>query len=162
MLIEFLLRLFRRWKRQRTLRLRIEFRAESQILMSPASIQVGQSIVASAIPFEADGVTQTPGAVVSSQSWSVSPSTSVVEQTINADGTATYTGAGPGTAVVYFSGTVTDTNGAVSTLSSSATITVAAPAPPVPLTASVNIGFSAPVAEAATAAESAPAAPSAS
>lgn len=111
--------------------------------MTPATIQVGQVIPATVVPLEADGVTPTPGAVVSEESWSVSDPT-IASLVSNADGSASLTGVAAGEVTVSVSATVTDTNGAVSQLSATNTLTVEAappPPPPTPLTASIEIAF---------------------
>lgn len=106
--------------------------------MSPATINVGQSIPATIVPLAADGVTPSGGAV-SNPTWSVSDS-AVATLTENADGSATLKGVAAGTVTVNVTATVTDTDGSVNTFSGMNTLSVQAP-PPAPLTASIAIQF---------------------
>jgi len=111
--------------------------------MDSATMLVVQSLAAKAVPLEADGVTPTPGALVSNESWSVSDLT-VVTSTLNADGTVTLTAIAPGSVTVGVSATVTDSDGVVGTFSGTNTVTVTAPPPPTGRTASLGISFGTP------------------
>jgi hypothetical protein len=136
--------LYGRWKqrlkpqRTKTLKIRI---GES---MAPVTLLVGQSVPATAVPLEADGVTPTPGAIVSNPSWSVTDPT-IASLTANADGTATLKAIAPGTVRVDVVAAVTDSDGTVSTFSGSNTLTVSAPSPPpTGRTASLGVSFGTP------------------
>jgi hypothetical protein len=101
---------------------------------------VNQSVIATAIPLEADGVTATPGAVLSSVVWTLS-NPGVVEQTVNPDNTASFKALTPGTVTVNVTALVTDADGTATTLSATNTITVTAPTE---RTASLQINFGVP------------------
>jgi len=94
--------------------------------MNTVTENVGQSVIATAVPLEADGTTVTPGAVVSNQVWSV-PDSTVVSLVSNSDGTATFTAVAVGTAAVTVTGTVTDQDGTTASFTGTGTITVSAP-----------------------------------
>jgi len=112
--------------------------------MNSGTMLVGQSLAATAVPLEADGVTPTPGAVVSSPTWSVSDPT-VATFTQNADGTATLTAIASGTVSVGVAATVTDSDGTAGTFSGSNTLVVSAPPPPpTGRTASIGVSFGTP------------------
>lgn len=92
--------------------------------MADLSLNVGQSSTGTVTPFLADGVTQTPGAVVTSATWSISdPSVSVAT---NADFTVTVTGVTATTSPVSGNVTavITDSDGTVGTFTATFTITV--------------------------------------
>jgi hypothetical protein len=128
----------RHHKPQRTIQLAIVFEAA----MNSVSMTVGQSVVATAVPLEADGITQTPGAVVSNVTLSADPA--FLSTFEHDDGTVTLTAMlGPGTATVTASATVTDADGTVTTLSATGTVVISAPAPPA-RTVSLGISFSEP------------------
>lgn len=92
---------------------------------TPVTEAIGQSTIATTVPLEADGLTVTPGAVVSAQVYTISDPT-IASQTANADGTATYKALAAGTAIVTVAATVTDPDGAVSSFTATNTITVTA------------------------------------
>lgn len=106
-------------------------------------LNVGQSTTATIVPLEADGVTITPGAVVSSATISVTdPSVTVVD---NADGSVTITGIAAGTASGAASAEVTDEDGTVTELTATFSVTVNAvtpPPPPTGRTTSIGVSFS--------------------
>lgn len=104
---------------------------------------VGQQEISSIVPLESDGVTPTPGAVMSGAVYTSSnPSVATVDK----DGVVS--GLAPGTAAITMSCTVTDENTAVSMLSTSSNVIVEAVpiVPPAPLTKSVVLIFGAPTA----------------
>lgn len=106
--------------------------------MSTGTAYVGQSLVATAVPQEADGTTTTPGAVVSGQSWSVSDAT-VASVTTNTDGTATLKALSAGTVSVGVTAWVTDPGGTATTFTGGGTLIVSA----APVTASLGVSFGA-------------------
>lgn len=107
--------------------------------MSSVTLNAGQSVAVTPVPLETDG-TVTQGASLSGVTLSTSDLTvaSIVE---NADGTITLKGIAAGTASLSGVAQVTDPNGAVSTISGSASITVLAVAPPPPTPLSTSLGF---------------------
>jgi hypothetical protein len=110
--------------------------------MNSLVLNVGQSSIATIVPLEADGVTQTPGAVVSAQTFTISdPSLTL---TPNADGTATIAGvaASTGTISGTASATITDLDGAVAAFTQIFTVTVNAVV--VGLTTQIGVSFSTP------------------
>ncbi len=111
---------------------------ENFMAATAGSIAVGGVLTGVIVPLEADGVTETPGAVVSAQSWSVDNS-AIVTLAQNADGTATFTGVATGDATVTASATVTDADGTVSNFSATNTITVTGEA--TGRTAGIQINF---------------------
>jgi hypothetical protein len=123
-----------------TARIAIQFTGEST--MNTLVLNVGQSSIASIVALEADGVTVTPGAVVSAQVFTVSdPSITVTD---NSDGTATILGVTPSSGAVSgsASATVTDADGAVVNLTQPFTVTVNGPVtPPTGLTTQIGIAF---------------------
>jgi hypothetical protein len=125
----------------RTSRIAINFGGSMSEI--PVTEAVGQSVIATAVPLEADGLTVTPGAVVSAQAWSISDPT-IASQTTNADGTATYAALAAGTATVTVSATVTDADGTVGSFTATNTITVTAVTPPTGRTVSLQINFGTP------------------
>lgn len=111
--------------------------------MNSVTLIVGQSTKGTIVPLEADGVTVTPGAVVSAQTFTISdPSLTAVP---NSDGTVTISGVAASTAAVTgtATATVTDADGAVSPFTQSFTVTVNS-APPVGLTTAIGVSFSTP------------------
>lgn len=125
----------------RTTRIAIQFGANT-MAFNAVTLLVGQSTIASIVPLEADGVTVTPGAVVSNATISeTDPSVTVTD---NADGTVTIAGVAAGTATGTASATVTDADGTVNTFSVSFTTTVNAVTPPTGRTASIAVAFSVP------------------
>lgn len=114
--------------------------------MNSVTLVAGQSTTGTIVPLEADGVTQTPGAVVSAQSFSIPPDPSF-GATDNGDGTLTITGNAASVAPVVgtASAIVTDADGAVATFTTSFTINVtSATPPPTGLTASIGVQFTLP------------------
>ena len=113
--------------------------------MNTLALLIGQSSIGTVTPLEADGLTVTPGAVVSNQSWSISdPSLTLAT---NSDGTATVTGVADSAAPVTgsVSATVTDADGTVSSFSATFTVTVTGTTPPPQArTASIGVAFSQP------------------
>lgn len=117
--------------------------------MNNLILAVGQSSIGTISPLEADGLTVTPGAVVSAQSFSISdPSLTSVT---NSDGTVTITGVTPSTAPVTgtVSATVTDPDNTVNTFTQTITVTVTGA--PTGRTASIVVDFSAPTPPASSA-----------
>ncbi len=108
--------------------------------LNSISETAGQSVVASVIPLEADGTTQTPSATITSQTFSVSD-LSIATLTDSADGSATIAAVAAGTATVSVSAVVTDADGTVQTFSATGTVTVAKPTG---RTASIAISFGTP------------------
>lgn len=106
--------------------------------MQSGTAFVGQLLVATAVPLEADGTTTTPGAVVSGPIWSVSDA-NVASVTTNTDGTANLVALTSGTVSVGVTASVTDPGGTATTFTASGTLTVSAPA----TTASLGISFGA-------------------
>jgi hypothetical protein len=114
--------------------------------MNSLSLTVGQESTGTIVPLEVDGVTQTPGAVVSAQEYVISDPS--LEATTNADGSVTILGIAAGTTVTgTASATVTDADGAVAQFTQTFTVTVSAapPPPPTGLTTSIGVSFTAPV-----------------
>jgi hypothetical protein len=115
-------------------------------IMASVSLVVGQSTLATIVPFEADGITQTPGAVVSAQSFSIPGDQVTIVQ--NDDGSATITAVAATTDDIQGSAnaTVTDADGTVGQFSANFTITVTGtnPPPPSDRTASIGVTFSTP------------------
>jgi hypothetical protein len=126
----------------------ISIRFTGSKTMNTLVLNVGQESTATITPLEADGVTVTPGAVVSQQIYTLSdPSLTIVT---NADGSATITGvaASAGAVSGTAQATVTDADGAVATFSEGFTVTVngvTPPPPPTGLTTSIGVTFSTPV-----------------
>lgn len=132
----------RRHHHRHTTRISIQF---GENAMNAVKLTVGQKTTGTIVPLEADGVTPTPGAVVSAQSYTISDPS--LEAVTNADGTLTITGIAASTGAV--SGTadaiVTDADGAVKQFSQTFTVTVdAVVVPPVGLTTSIGVEFSTP------------------
>lgn len=90
---------------------------------TPGTEAVAQTVILTIVPIEADGVTVTPGAVVSAQTYTVSDPT-IATQVLNADGTASYTGVAAGTATISVTATVTDSDGTVGNFTGTTTLTV--------------------------------------
>ena len=90
---------------------------------TPGTIAVGATVTGTIVPLEADGVTVTPGAVVSAQAYSVDDS-SLVSFVTNSDGSATFTGVAAGTATVTATATVTDASGTVNSFTTTNTLVV--------------------------------------
>jgi cytoskeletal protein RodZ len=136
--------IFRHWhrrKRKHTTAVAILFQGEKQMgTLNSISETAGQSVVASVIPLEADGTTQTPSATITSQTFSVSD-LSIATLTDSADGSATIAAVAAGTATVSVSAVVTDADGTVQTFSATGTVTVAKPTG---RTASIAISFGTP------------------
>jgi hypothetical protein len=133
---------WRRWRRcepQRTISLAVVFEDEE---MNSVSMLVGQSVVATAVPLEADGLTQTPSASVSGATWSA-PSDLLASKD-NGDGTVTLTAVKAGTASVIVSATVTDADGTTSSFSGTGVVTISEPPAPPARTASLGVSFSTP------------------
>jgi len=107
---------------------------------TPVTETVGQSVTATAVPLEADGITVTPGAVVSGQVWTID-NAAVATQTANADGTASYLALAAGTATVTVVATVKDADGTTASFTATNTITVTVPTG---RTASLQINFGTP------------------
>jgi hypothetical protein len=101
----------------------VVFSGDNHMAAITGSVAVGATLTGTIVPLEADGVTVTPGAVVSGQSWSVD-SNQFVSFVQNPDGTATFTGVAAGTATVTASATVVDQDGTTSNFSATNTITV--------------------------------------
>jgi hypothetical protein len=112
--------------------------------MADVSENVGQTVTATVVPFEADGTTQTPGAIVSAQVWSIADPT-IASQNVNPDGSATYTGLTAGSTTVSVTATVTDSDGTVQNFTAQAGLTVIAVVAP-DRTASIQIQFGTPTA----------------
>jgi hypothetical protein len=96
---------------------------------TPGTQAVGTKLTATFVPIEADGLTVTPGAVLSTQpTWS-SSDTSIATVTANADGSAVVVGVAAGTATITGTGGVfTDLDGvATAPLTASNTDTVTQP-----------------------------------
>lgn len=111
-------------KHYRTEMIKVRFNPKGASKMADLSLNVGQSSTGTVTPFLADGVTQTPGAAVTSATWSISdPSVSVAT---NADFTVTVTGVTATTSPVSGSVTavITDSDGTVGTFTATFTITV--------------------------------------
>jgi len=111
--------------------------------MNTLVLNIGQSSIASIVPFLADGTTPS-GGTVSGVTFSISdPSLTITD---NGDGTSTITGIAASSAPVNgtASATVTDTDSAVATFTQSFTVTVNAPVPPTQLTQSIGVSFSTP------------------
>lgn len=112
---------------------------------TPGTVAAGSTVVASIVPLEADGVTVTPGAVVSNAGYAIDDST-IASFVVNPDGTATFTGLAAGTANVTATATVTDASGIANTFTSSSTaLTVTAVTPPTETTASIQVNFAPPL-----------------
>lgn len=112
--------------------------------MNSGTQAVGSTLTATFVPIEADGVTQTPGAKLTTP-----PNFTISDPTIatlvdNGDGTATITGVAPGTVTVTArDGVFTDPDGTVTApLTSTNTDVVTAAAPPAARTMSAEIVFS--------------------
>ncbi len=103
----------------------------------PGTVAVGGTLTGTIVPLEADGITQTPSAVVSGQSYTVD-NTSVVSVVTNADGSATFTGVSAGSATVTATATVTDSDGTVGNFTTTNSITVTQPTEH---TASIQLNF---------------------
>ena len=101
------------------------------------TVAVGSTVVGSIVPLESDGVTVTPGAVVSAQGYAVD-NPALASFVVNADGTATFTGLSAGTANVTATATVTDTSGTSNSFTTTNTLVVTAPAG---VTASIQLNF---------------------
>lgn len=127
----------------RTASIKVIFQAEGE-LMADLVLQVGQSSVGTVVPFLADGVTQTPGAVVSAQVWTISDPALVV--TSHPDGTVTVAATAATAADVNGSvkATVTDSDGFTQELSKDFTISVGGVTPPVNRTAGIGVSWSNP------------------
>jgi hypothetical protein len=111
-------------KHYRTEMIKARFNPKGDSKMADLSLNVGQSSTGTVTPFLADGVTQTPGAVVTSATWSLTdPSVTV---TTNADNTVTVTGVAATTAPVTGNVTavITDSDGTVGTFTATFSITV--------------------------------------
>lgn len=113
--------------------------------MNDITLLVGQSTIGTIVPLEADGVTQTPGAVASAQAFSIPPDPSF-GAVDNGDGTLTITGNAPSAATVTgtATATVTDADGTVNSFTQPFTITVNGVTPPTERTASIGVSFSTP------------------
>lgn len=105
---------------------------------TPGSVAVGATLTGTIVPLEADGTTITPGAVVSSPSYSVSD-TAIATVTTNPDGTATFTGVAPGTVTVSVTALVTDADGVAQNFSTTNTLAVTGASG---RTASIQLNFS--------------------
>lgn len=132
-----------RWKRRRKPQRSISLGFTLGEFMSSVSLNVGQSAAVTPVPLQTDA-TVTPGASLSSVSLATSDaSVATVEQI--ADGSFTLRGIAAGTVSLSGSALVTDPDGAVSTISGSATVVVSAvpppPPPPPPAAQSVALGF---------------------
>lgn len=104
------------------------------------TLKVGQSTTVTIVPLEADGVTITPGAVVSAQTFTGGDAN--ISLVTNADGTATVTALGATTGItVTGSCTVTQSTGASAPFTNTFTVIVTAPPPG---TTSIGFQFSAP------------------
>lgn len=110
----------------RTTELKIVFGDNTMAATLPGSENVGQSVIATAVAYEADGITPTPGAVVSAQVWTVD-NAAIASVTTNSDGTATFVGVAAGTATATCVATVTDTSGASTSFTATNTLVVSAP-----------------------------------
>lgn len=110
------------------------------MLPTPGNVAVGSTVVASIVPLEADGVTVTPGAVVSAQGYAVD-NPALASFVVNADGTATFTGLAAGTANVTATATVTDASGTANSFTTTNTLVVNAVTPPPATTASIQLNF---------------------
>ena len=109
---------------------------------TPGTVAVGSTVVASIVPLEADGVTVTPGAVLSAQGYTVD-NPSVASFVTNPDGTATFTGVSSGTATVTATATVTDLSGIANGFTATNTLVVTGPSTGV--SAGIQINFAAPL-----------------
>lgn len=107
---------------------------------TPGTVVVGSNVVASIVPLEADGVTVTPGAVVSAQGYAID-NPALATFVVNPDGTATFTGVAPGTANVTATATVTDVGGTGVSFTTTNTLTVTPIPPPPAVTASIQLNF---------------------
>lgn len=125
----------------RTSSIAIQF-GDSTMSLNTVTLNVGQSTIATIVPLEADGTTQTPGAVVSSPI--ISATDPAVTVTDNADGTVTIAGVAASTVSGTASATVTDADGTVNTFSANFTVIVNAVAPPTERTAAIAVSFSTP------------------
>lgn len=115
--------------------------------MNTLILLVGQSSTGTVVPLEADGVTQTPGAVVSNQSWSITDPS--LTATTNADGSVTIEGVVANDSPVSgtVNATVTDEDGTVNSFSATFTVSVGTATPPPPptgRTASIGVNFTTP------------------
>jgi hypothetical protein len=110
--------------------------------MADLSLQVGQSSTGTVVPFLADGVTQTPGATVSAQVWTLSDPAITV--TNNPDGTVTVLGVSPTTAPISGSveADVTDSDALVTHFTATFSVTVGGGV--VNRTASIGVNWSSP------------------
>lgn len=112
--------------------------------MNDLVLIVGQSSTGTAVPLQADGVTPTPGAVVSAQVWTLSDPS--LTATTNPDGSVTVAGVAESAAPVSgtLAATVTDPDGTVSELTTSFTVTVGAVPPPPVRTVSLGVSWTPP------------------
>ncbi len=124
----------------RTRSVGLTFSGESK--MADLSLQIGQSSTSTLTPLLADGVTPTPGAVITSATWSLSDasiSTVTNGNEITVTAVAETTNPVNGSVVVV----VTDSDGTVGNFTVSFTVTVGG-VPPVNRTASVGLAWSVP------------------
>jgi len=105
---------------------------------------VGQSVIATIVAYEADGITATPGAVVSAQAWSAVSDATIATLTANADGTATFLALAAGTLTGSVSATVTDPDGTVLSLTGSYTLVVSAASPSTGRSVNLQVSFGTP------------------
>jgi hypothetical protein len=147
-LLEKILRRLERIERElfqnhHTQHIGVLFYGKDPTQMNALVMTVGQKSVASIVPLEADGVTVTPGAVVSAQALNITdPSFSV---TPNGDGTFTIAALAPNAGTAPVSGTATatvvDAGGTTGTFSVPITIQVNAPTG---VTAGIGVNFTTP------------------
>lgn len=93
--------------------------------ISKGTVVVGGTDVVTIIALEADGETPTPGAVVSSPTWSVDDA-KIANFVANANGTSTWTGLSAGVANITFTCIVTDVGGTAKTYTGTTQLTVQA------------------------------------
>jgi hypothetical protein len=127
---------------QRTTQLVTVFGDDTMAATLPGSEVVGQSVIATLVAYEADGITATPGAVVSAQVWDAVSDATIATLTANADGTATFVALAAGTLTGSVSATVTDVDGTVLTLTGSYTLVVTTS--PTGRSASLQVSFGIP------------------
>jgi len=111
----------------RTTQARISF--GGNMASTPGTQAVGSTLTATFVPLEADGITVTPGAKLTTNPTWTSSDTTIATVVANADGTATVTGVAAGTVTITGTGGVfTDADGtATSPLTASNTDTVTVP-----------------------------------
>jgi len=128
----------------RTRSIQIQFQGDFMSL-NAITLNVGQSTIASIIPLEADGTTQTPGASLHDQSYSISDPGITV--TPNGDGTATIAGtaATSGAITGTATATVIDSDGTSNAFSAQFTVQVnGTTPPPTDRTAGIAVSFTDP------------------